>query len=58
MAKVMLLIDDDFPLNAVGNHVYAITRSSPIVTAVSDEMAAEIALRLNRDNQSYPDATV
>lgn len=50
----MLLTDDDFPLIAVGNLIYAVTRSSPIAIAVNDDMAAEIALRLNRDNQCYP----
>lgn len=45
----------DFPLTAIGNRVYRRLDSSPICTAIDDAMAAEIALRMNRDNQVYPE---
>lgn len=50
------LTDDDFPVVANGHGVYRRTESSPICTCVYVDMAAEIAKRLNRDNQVYPDA--
>lgn len=43
------LTDDDFPLVADGNRIFARTRSAPILLAIDDRMATEIAERLNRD---------
>lgn len=43
--------DDDFPLVASGHNVYRRTESSPICTCPEQEMAAELARRLNRENQ-------
>lgn len=48
-------IEDDFPITAMGNRVYRRLDSSPICTAFDDEMAEEIAKRLNQANQVYPD---
>lgn len=48
-------VDTDFPMRAIGNRVYCRWDSSPICTATDDEMALEIAKRLNRDNQVYPE---
>lgn len=45
----------DFPLGAVGHNVYRRTEGSPIAHCVEQDMAAELAKRLNRDNQCYPD---
>lgn len=45
----------DFPIIAVGNRVYRKSDSSPICVCVSDEMAAEVAKRMNRDNQAHPE---
>lgn len=50
----MKLQSDDFPLMAIGNRIYARRQSSPILTATDDDMAAEIAMRLNRDDQCFP----
>lgn len=50
------LTDDDFPVAANGYHVYRRTESSPICTCAHMDMAAEIAKRLNRDNQVHLDA--
>ena len=47
--------DDDFPILAQGHNVYRRTESSPICTCTYMGMAAEIAKRLNRDNQVYPE---
>lgn len=47
--------EDDFPVEAAGHNVYRRTESGPICTCSDMEMAAEIAKRLNRDNQVYPD---
>lgn len=47
--------DEDFPATAVGSRVYRRLDSSPICIAADDEMAAEIAKRMNRDNQVYPE---
>lgn len=48
------LTDDDFPVVAQGHNVYRRTESGPICTCSHMDMAAEIAKRLNRDNQVYP----
>lgn len=48
--------DSDFPVKAIGHNVYRRGESGPICTCAEQEMAAEIAKRLNRDNQVYPDA--
>lgn len=50
----MKLMSRDFPVIAIGNRVYARNQSSPVATAQDDETAAELALRLNRDDQCYP----
>jgi len=50
----MKLKASDFPLIAIGPLIYSRNQSSPILTAWDDELAAEIAHRLNRDDQSYP----
>ena len=46
----MTLQPDDFPLCSVGPLIYARRQSSPILSANNDEMAANIAFRLNRDH--------
>ncbi len=43
---------EDFPLLAVGANVYRRSMSSPLFTAPSPELAAELAFRLNRDDTS------
>lgn len=48
------LTSADFPLIAVGPSVYCKRQSSPIFTANTDELAAELAQRLNRDDQAFP----
>lgn len=48
--------DDDFPIIAQGYNVYRHTESGPICTCSHMDMAAEIAKRLNRDNQVYPES--
>lgn len=48
-------VESDFPMRSIGNLVYRRWDSSPICTAIDDEMAQEIANRLNRDNQVYPE---
>lgn len=47
--------DGDFPVTAIGDRVYRRLESSPICTASDDDMAKEIAKRLNQANQVYPD---
>lgn len=47
--------EDDFPIVAQGNNVYRRMESSPICTCAEMAMATEIAKRLNRDNQVYPE---
>lgn len=49
---MMPFTEDDFPIVAQGYNVYRGTESSPICTCTHMEMAQEIALRMNRDNQS------
>jgi len=44
---------DDFPLTALGNAVYRRTMSSPLATFSDEALAADVALRLNRDDQVY-----
>jgi hypothetical protein len=56
MPVIRPLTDNDFPIIAQGHNVYRRTESSPICTCADQGMAAEIAKRLNRDNQVYPDA--
>lgn len=51
----MILTDNDFPLIAEGSRVYSRWASSPILTTTTDSMAKEIVLRLNRDNQAFPE---
>jgi hypothetical protein len=41
------LTSSDFPLYSVGSLVYAKMQSSPILTAMDDQMAANIVTRLN-----------
>jgi hypothetical protein len=41
------LTDDDFPMVALAHNVYRRTESSPICTCADQDMAAEIARRLN-----------
>jgi hypothetical protein len=48
--------DDDFPIAAQGHNVYRRSESSPICTCADQQMAAEIAKRLNQANQVYPDS--
>lgn len=50
--------DNDFPIAALGHNVYRKTESSPICTCAHMDMAQEIAKRLNRDNQVYPDGEI
>lgn len=45
-----MLRAEDFPLIAVGACVYRRTMSSPLFTAPSPQMAADLVLRLNRDD--------
>lgn len=47
----MKLTDDDFPVKAIGPLVYARTWSSPIATCTDDEMAADVAERLNTSSR-------
>lgn len=47
--------EDDFPVVAAGHNVYRRNESSPICTCTDMAMAVEIAKRLNRDNQVYPE---
>ena len=54
----MKLGSADFPLIAMGNRIYAKSQSSPILTAPDFETAADITLRLNRDDQAYGHAPV
>ncbi|MDM9643895.1 hypothetical protein [Rhizobium sp. S163] len=42
----------DFPIYSIGALVYRRTESSPFLTASSDAVAADIAMRLNRDNMT------
>jgi hypothetical protein len=49
-------LEDDFPMVSIGNRVYRRLDSSPICIAIDDDMATQIALRLNRDNQVYPES--
>lgn len=44
------LTPDDFPLVAIGDRVYGKTQSSPILSAPTTAIAADLALRLNRDD--------
>ena len=44
---------EDFPLTAIGNAVYRRTLSSPLATFADEALAADVALRLNRDDQAY-----
>lgn len=46
------LVKEDFPLIVVGSLVYRRTMASPLFTAPSPELAAELAFRLNRDDTS------
>lgn len=46
----MALEPNDFPLFAVGAHVYRRTYSSPLFTAPDMYLAADLAARLNRDH--------
>jgi len=41
------LTASDFPLVAIGPNVYRRTMSSPLLTAPSDELAEDLASRLN-----------
>ncbi len=43
------LTSADFPLYAIGPHVYRRTASLPLFTAVDRHVAADMVLRLNRD---------
>lgn len=46
---MMPLTTQDFPLYAIGNRVYRQFDSSPVLTANSDGLAADIAARLNTE---------
>lgn len=46
---------EGFPIIASGHNVYRRMESSPICTCADMAMAAEIAKRLNRDNQAWPE---
>ena len=51
------LVDEDFPLEAVGSAIYRRTESSPLATLANPELAAYVAESLNRDralNGSLP----
>lgn len=51
---MMRFTDEDFPVAAIHKLVHR--RGGPVVCLCdSPEMAAEIAKRLNRDNQVYPE---
>lgn len=54
---MMRFTEEDFPIMAAGHNVYRRSESSPICTCSDQEMAAAIAMRLNRDNQVYPETT-
>jgi len=43
----MTLTDNDYPLRAIGPHIYARTRSSPVLTANDDQLADTVAKSLN-----------
>ena len=47
--------DTDFPLVALGRRVHCKWGGVPVCEAQDEETAQEIAKRLNRDNQVYPD---
>jgi hypothetical protein len=48
------LTSADFPLYAIGRDVYRRTGSSPLFTAADRHVAAEMVLRLNRDQMFGP----
>lgn len=50
MSIIAPLGPNDFPLLASGQYVYRRTSSSPIIGPVSMTLAADLALRLNRDH--------
>lgn len=43
----MMLTVEDFPLKALGALVYARTRSSPVFTAMTPEMARQLVTVMN-----------
>lgn len=49
---MMPLTPADFPLIAIGASVYRRMMSSPLFTAPSAEVAADLVSRLNRDEMS------
>lgn len=49
------LTDDDFPVEARAYAVHRRTEQMPICVCSDMEMAAEIAMRLSRDNQVHPE---
>jgi hypothetical protein len=48
------LTSADFPLYAIGPHVYRRTAPFPLFTAVDRHVAADMVLRLNRDQMVDP----
>ena len=44
----------DFPLYAIGPHVYRRGASVPLFTAADRQAAADVVLRLNRDQMAGP----
>ncbi len=52
-----MFTDDDFPEVALGHGVYCRMSAAPICTCRDQLMAIEIAKRLNRDNQVYPETS-
>ena len=50
-----LVSDEDFPVYAHKRWVYRRTSEVPMLECYTDRMAAEIARRLNRDNQVHPE---
>ena len=49
---------DDFPLLAIGPNVYRRMMSSPLFTAMNDQIAADLALRLNAHEAAKMAASV
>lgn len=47
------LYDRDFPLTVKDSAVYSPARFYPVATCATGRMADEIAMRLNRDAQSF-----
>jgi hypothetical protein len=48
----MVLTASDFPLIAIGSLVYSRMMSSALFVAPNDQLAADLVMRLNRDEMS------